>query len=175
MLFNILYPLTVINVSAALEVPIEAPTHVKKDIARKLQKSGALRRIETKIKLGMMVAVEEIREDPKQLGALERHRFKDASPHELRGLQLVYRFLAERGLTYTLSTLAEKSCVRRTDSERTSLLSLVRAASAPRSPRRLVDEEEEEEPSRGRAVLARASAKSRTLNRNRSLINDDDL
>jgi hypothetical protein len=170
-----------------MEVPIEAPIHVKKDIARKLQKSGVLRRIEMKIKLGMLVAVEEIREDPKQPGVLERHKFKDVSTHELRGLQIIYSFLAERGLTYTLSALLEESCVQRSASERTHLVSLVRPAPAQRRARPppiQEDEEEEDEPpprnsrsaTRSRPAVKASVKGTRTHStRNRALIDDDDL
>lgn len=108
-----------------MEIPIEAPHEIKKKIAKRLQKNGALKRIERKIKLGMMVAVEEIREDPQQKGNLERKRFKDASPHELKSLQAVYNFLSERNMTYTLSTLLEESCVRRSPTDTTDILDLV--------------------------------------------------
>jgi hypothetical protein len=108
-----------------MEIPIEAPVEIKRAIAKRLQKSGALKRIERKIKLGMMVAVEEIREDPKAPGNLERRRFRDASVHELRGLQAVYNFLAERNLTYTLSALLEESGVRRNNSEAADILTLL--------------------------------------------------
>jgi hypothetical protein len=171
-----------------MEIPIEAPVHVKKDIARKLQKSGVLRRIEMKIKLGMLVAVEEIREDPKQPGVLERHRFKDAATNELRGLQLIYNFLAERGLTYTLSAMLEESCVQRSVSERTELVSLVKPTPVKRRlpPKQRRGEEEEEEdppPRRTRsgvlAVAKRGKARGRggrtPLKRSRTLLDDDDL
>ena len=49
-----------------MQVPIEAPIEIKKKIAKKLQKNGALKKIERKIKLGMMVAVEEIKSEPKE-------------------------------------------------------------------------------------------------------------
>lgn len=55
-----------------MQVPIEAPIEIKKKIAKKLQKSGALKRIERKIKLGMMVAVEEIKSEPNEKTHLER-------------------------------------------------------------------------------------------------------
>ena len=108
-----------------MEVPIEAPREIKKAVAKRLQKSGALRRIERKIKLGMLVAVEEIREDPKAPGNLERRKFKDASPHEVKALQAIYNFLAERNMTYTLSCLLEESSVRRNQADTTDLLELL--------------------------------------------------
>jgi hypothetical protein len=108
-----------------MEITINAPLHIKKAIARKIQRSGTLQRIERKIKLGIMIAVEELRENPRQPSTLECHRFRTASPHENRGLQLVYDFLSERGLTYTLSVLLEESCVSRNSPENLSLISFL--------------------------------------------------
>lgn len=105
-----------------MEVPIEAPREIKRAIAKHLQKSGALKRIERKIKLGMMVAVEEIREDPKSPGNLERRKFKDASVHESKALQAIYNYLSERNMSYTLSCLLEESSVRRNPSDTTDIL-----------------------------------------------------
>ena len=108
-----------------MEVPIEAPREIKKAIAKRLQKTGVLKRIERKIKLGMLVAVEEIREDPKAPGNLERKKFKDASPHETKALQAIYNFLAERNMTYTLSCLLEESSIRRHQADTTDILELL--------------------------------------------------
>ena len=99
--------------SSTLDVPIEAPVEIKKKIAKKLQKSGALKRIERKIKLGMMVAIEELQDDPKGKGNLERKKFKNASVYEQRALQVVFNFLADHNMTYTLSALLEESCSKR--------------------------------------------------------------
>ena len=99
--------------SSTLDVPIEAPVEIKKKIAKKLQKSGALKRIERKIKLGMMVAIEELQDDPKGNGNLERKKFKNASVYEQRALQVVFNFLADHNMTYTLSALLEESCSKR--------------------------------------------------------------
>jgi hypothetical protein len=156
-----------------MEIPIEAPVNVKRDIARKLQRSGALRRIETKIKLGMMVAVEEIREPPKDKSALERHRFKDASPLELSGLQSIYSFLAERGLTYTLSALSEESCVRRTNSERLALVDLVQGSGPKRQSGRAPIGDREEEVGEGLRGRSGQRSGRRTVGRNRGLVDDD--
>ena len=108
-----------------MQVPIEAPLEIKKKIARRLQKSGALKKIERKIKLGMMVAVEEIKSDPKEPTHLERHRFKDASINEIKALQCIYAYLAENNMTYTLSTLLEESCVERQTSSNYDLLEVL--------------------------------------------------
>jgi hypothetical protein len=80
--------------------------------------------MERKIKLGMMVAVEELREDPNSPGYLERGKFKNAAPYELRALQAVYAFLSERKLTYTMSALIEESAVPRSQSESEDVLEL---------------------------------------------------
>jgi hypothetical protein len=125
---------------ASMEVPIEAPLAIKKGIAKRLQRSGALKRVEHKIKLGMMVAVEELREDPNAPGHLERHRFKNASPYELKALQCVYNFLSQHNLTYTLSALIEESAVPRVQSESADIISLVRAVGGSD----LIDDEEED-------------------------------
>lgn len=108
-----------------MEVPIEAPREIKKAIAKRLQKTGVLKRVERKIKLGMLVAVEELREDPKAPGNLERKKFKDASVHETKALQAIYNFLAERNMTYTLSCLLEESAIRRNQADTTDLLELI--------------------------------------------------
>lgn len=108
-----------------MEVPINAPREIKKAIAKRLQKNGALKVIERRIKLGMLVAVEEIREDPKAAGNLERKKFKNASPHELKALQAIYRFLDERNMTYTLSCLLEDSAIRRNPKDRTDITEMI--------------------------------------------------
>jgi hypothetical protein len=108
-----------------MELPLDAPVALKRGITRHLKRNGALRRIEIKVKLGMRVAVEEIRTDPNAVGALERHRFQHSSPHELHALQVIYAFLSERSLTYTLSALEEESCVGRESAEAMALTDLV--------------------------------------------------
>jgi hypothetical protein len=145
-----------------MEVPIEAPLPIKKGIAKRLQRSGALKRIERKIKLGMMVAVEELREDPNSPGHLERKKFMNASPYELRALEAVYNFLSERNVTYTLSALIEESAVPRRQSESASILNFIenrRTASqrayADRADRIEPDEEEDEDDS---ALLVKAAS-----------------
>jgi hypothetical protein len=146
-----------------MEVPIDCPVPIKKDIARKLQSNGSLRRIEKKIQLAMMVAVEEIRDDPQKPGALERHHFNNASPHELRGLQLVYDYLSDRGLAYTLGALTEESCVPRGSAGRTSLFELVRTIRSRRPNAEYLLEEEEENPEvpPQRDLLSRSSGTAR--------------
>lgn len=128
-----------------MEVPIEAPREIKKAIAKRLQKSGALKRIERKIKLGMMVAVEEIREDPKAPGNLERRKFKDASVHESKALQAIYNFLSERNMSYTLSCLLEESTVRRNTSDVTDILDYIDSDPAERAQQSESDAQNEEE------------------------------
>jgi hypothetical protein len=128
-----------------VEIAIEAPIEIKKPIARKLQKSGALKKIERKIKLGMMVAIEELREDPGAPGNLERRKFKKASPYELRALQVVYNFLAERGLTYTLSAVLEESCEKRNQGEVADIRDLLQFTQAGAVAAMKTEEEEDEE------------------------------
>ncbi|EAY17492.1 hypothetical protein TVAG_494340 [Trichomonas vaginalis G3] len=111
-----------------MNVPIEAPIEIKKKIAKKLQKSGALKRIERKIKLGMMVAVEEIKSEPTEKTHLERLPFKDATINEIKGLQAIYSYLAKRNMTYTLSTLLEESCVKRQTNTNYDLLEVIESA-----------------------------------------------
>ncbi|EAY20043.1 hypothetical protein TVAG_365510 [Trichomonas vaginalis G3] len=111
-----------------MNVPIEAPIEIKKKIAKKLQKSGALKRIERKIKLGMMVAVEEIKSEPTEKTHLERLPFKDATINEIKGLQAIYAYLAKRNMTYTLSTLLEESCVKRQANSNYDLLEVLESA-----------------------------------------------
>lgn len=111
-----------------MQVPIEAPIEIKKKIAKKLQKSGALKRIERKIKLGMMVAVEEIKSEPNEKTHLERLPFKDATINEIKGLQAIYSYLAKRNLTYTLSTLLEESCVKRQQNSNYDLVEVIESA-----------------------------------------------
>ena len=108
-----------------MEVPIEAPLEIKKKIAKSLQKSGALKRIERKIKMGMMVAIEELRDPEPNPKVLEHKPFKNAKANELRALQVVYNYLSERNLTYTLSTLLEESCQNRKQTETLNLLDII--------------------------------------------------
>lgn len=111
--------------SPTIDVPIEAPLEIKKKIAKKLQKGGVLKRIERKIKLGMMVAIEEIQEDPKDNGHLERKPFKNASVYEQKALQAVFNYLYDHNMTYTLSAMLEESCGRRKQSDTTNILDYV--------------------------------------------------
>jgi hypothetical protein len=152
-----------------MEIPIEAPLEVKRAVARALTRRGALRRIEMKIKLAMRVAVEEIREDPSQPGALDRHRFEAASPHELRALQLIYAFLAERSLTYTLTAMEEEACIARASADGPALTDLV----APRKAQRRAAARAGRPASRRDA---RGSARRhRELDLSRSAEDEDDL
>lgn len=109
----------------SVNVPIDAPLEVKKKIAKRLQKKGALKKIERKIKLGMMVAVEEIRSDPSEKTHLERLPMKNASVNELKALQAIYAYLAENNMTYTLSTLLEETCVKRNPSNKYDILEVL--------------------------------------------------
>jgi hypothetical protein len=119
--------------------PVEAPLQIRKAIEKRLQKRGVLKQIERKIKLGMMVAVEELRQCHDGSGTLDRRKFKDAPPSELRGLQLVYNFLDSRNLIYTLGALREESATARTD-EPADILDVVRIA--PRTDRQRPDEDD---------------------------------
>lgn len=121
-----------------MQVPIEAPIEIKKKIAKKLQKSGALKKIERKIKLGMMVAVEEIKSEPNEKSHLERLPFKDATINETKALQCIYAYLAQHNMTYTLSTLLEESCVKRQQTTDYNLIDVIASANQD-------DYEEEEE------------------------------
>ena len=101
-----------------MQVPIEAPKEIKRQIAKKLQKNGSLKRIETKIKLGMMVSVEEIKENEKK-SHLERLPFKkNNSKVELNALQTVYNYLSSKNLTYTLSTLLEETSIEKSSNNK---------------------------------------------------------
>lgn len=111
--------------SPTIDVPIEAPLEIKKKIAKKLQKGGVLKKIERKIKLGMMVAIEEIQEDPKAKGNLERKPFKNASIYEQKALQAVFNYLYDHNMTYTLSAMIEESCGRRNQSDTTNILDYI--------------------------------------------------
>lgn len=97
-----------------MQIPIDAPLEIKKKIARRLQKNGSLKNIETKIKLGMMVAVEELRENKDEKTHLDRRPFKSASASEMKAIQLIYNYLSQHNMTYTLSALIEESCVKKT-------------------------------------------------------------
>ncbi|OHT03697.1 hypothetical protein TRFO_28831 [Tritrichomonas foetus] len=119
------------GISPTLDVPIEAPIEIKKKIAKKLQRSGVLKRIERKIKLGMMVAIEEIQEDPKAKGNLERKPFKNADGYENKALQAVFNYLYEHNMTYTLSALLEESSSRRNPSDTTNILDYVSKDALP--------------------------------------------
>jgi hypothetical protein len=120
---------------------IDPSLPIKKAIDKRLQKRGVLTRIERKIKLGMMVAFEELRENPDAPGNLDRRKFRDAPPSELRALQLVYNFLAERNLSYTLSALLEESATVRA-SEPTDILDVLRTAPVPRRADQTLDDDE---------------------------------
>jgi hypothetical protein len=128
-----------------MEAVIDVPPPIRKNVAKRLQKSGALKRIERKIKLGMMVAAEEIREDAFAPSHLEHQKFKNASPYELQALQAVSKFLSSRNLTYTLSVLVEESAVR-LQGDAVNIIDLVRLR-LQRPPGRSwpIEEEEEEE------------------------------
>lgn len=111
--------------SPTIDVPIEAPLEIKKKIAKRLQKNKVLKRIERKIKLGMMVAIEEIQENPKDEGHLERKPFKNAKIYEQKALQAVFNYLYDHNMTYTLSALLEESCGRRSQSDTTNILDYI--------------------------------------------------
>ena len=115
-----------------IDVPIEAPLEIKKKIAKRLQKKGVLKKIQRKIKLGMMVAIEEIQEDPKADGNLERKPFKDVSRYEQKALQAVFNFLSDHNMTYTLSAILEESSARRNLSDTTNILNYIDIS--PQSP-----------------------------------------
>ena len=111
-----------------MEIPIEAPNEVKRRIARKIEENGVLKRVERKIKMGMMIAVQELRENPQSHGNLERKPFKDANPYELKALQAIFNFLSDHNMSYTLSTLLEESGVKRINSDSTDITKIIEQA-----------------------------------------------
>ncbi|OHT14611.1 hypothetical protein TRFO_42945 [Tritrichomonas foetus] len=108
-----------------MEIPIDAPLEIKHKIAKKIQKNGSLRHVERKIKMGMMIAVQELRENPDAIGNLERKPFKNANPYELKALQSIFNFLSTNNMAYTLSTLLEESAVRRNINDTTDIMELI--------------------------------------------------
>ena len=108
-----------------VEVPFDAPVEIKKKIAKQNKRKGALSSIERKIKLGLLISIEELREDPNGESKLERKKFKNANSRELEALWSVFNFLAEHNLTYTLSTILEESCVQRNKAQKTRVEDLI--------------------------------------------------
>lgn len=108
-----------------MEFNIDVPDEIKPKIMQKLIQNGILKTIKRKVKMGMMIAVQEIRENNESESILERKIFKNASPYELKALQSVFNFLATYNLNYTLSTLLEESAVRRSSSDTTNVLDLI--------------------------------------------------
>jgi hypothetical protein len=83
---------------------------LKERVHEKVVKSGAMDRIDHRIKQGMCAAIESLRGDraPKPIFAdlgFKRKRL------EVVGLQSVYQFLASVGLTWTLETLSQDTNV----------------------------------------------------------------
>lgn len=128
-----------------MQLPIEVPKELQKKLAKNLQTSGFLKKIERKIKIGMMVALEEIREDPSSCSHLVKRPPKTVNIYEQRALQTIYNFLSKNHMTYTLSALIEESCIDKSPQESPDILELISEAELDINEEEYVFEEEEEE------------------------------
>lgn len=108
-----------------MELHIDAPREVRAGIAERLRQHKTLEAIERRVRAGMLVAMDEIREQITGVSAIESGKFKGSSAREIRGLQLIYNFLADRGMTYTLSCLLEESTVRRSRADTDDISDLI--------------------------------------------------
>lgn len=108
-----------------MEFQIDVPDEIKPKIMQKITQNGTLKSIKRKVKIGMMIAVEEIKNESESESYLERKIFKNASPYELKALQSIFNFLSTNKMNYTLSTLLEESAVRRNNTDTLSVIDVI--------------------------------------------------
>jgi hypothetical protein len=120
-----------------MSAAIDVPPALRGKVHDKLAESGALDRIDRRVRQGMCAAIEVLRGDkaPKPVFASIGFDKPDA---ELKAIQAVYKYLASAGLTWTLDTLIQETNLRPAEAGSASLLDLLASPSG-------APEEEDEE------------------------------
>ena len=81
-----------------MEFEIDIPEEIKPNLIERLNQNGALKSVNRKVKMGMMVAIQEIRENRQSQSYLTKKPFENSSPYEMKALQSVFDFLSTHDL-----------------------------------------------------------------------------
>lgn len=108
-----------------MEFEIEIPEEIKPNIIERLNQNGSLKSLNRKVKMGMMIAIQEIRENRQSQSYLTKKPFENSSPYEMKALQSVFDFLSTHNLFYTLATLFEESAIRKSGEKNVDVIDLI--------------------------------------------------
>jgi hypothetical protein len=121
------------------------PESLRGQVHDRLDKSGALERIDHRIKVAMCAAIEVLRGDKSSRPIFENIGFKKPEP-EIQALQTVYAYLKSVGLTWTLETIVQETNVQVSeDAETLSLIDLLEQGNGEGEGDELEAEEEEDD------------------------------
>jgi hypothetical protein len=102
-------------------------TNLKQKVHAKLEQSGALDAIDHRIKQGMCAAIEYLRGDRTPKKPFEGLGF-DKDDREVKAIQVIYKYLASVGLTWTLDTIQQETNVKADDTDTPLLLDVLTGA-----------------------------------------------
>jgi hypothetical protein len=121
-----------------MSIKIDVPPALRAKVHDKLVASGALERIDRRVRHGMCAAIETLRGDKSPKPVFESLGFNKPAA-ELKSIQVVYKYLGDVGLTWTLDTLVQETNLRPADTSDPSLLDLLANPSGA-----IADDEEDE-------------------------------
>jgi hypothetical protein len=119
-------------------VSIDVPPALRTKVHDKLVESGALERIDRRVRHGMCAAIEALRGDKSPKPVFEALGFNKPDV-ELKAIQVVYKYLESIGLKWTLDTLIQETNLKPADTANAALLDLIAGQSGA-----LADDEEDE-------------------------------
>jgi hypothetical protein len=121
------------------------PDSLKEKVHEQLSSSGALDRIDHRIKVAMCAAIEVLRGDKSPRPIFESIGF-DKPETEVQALQVIYAYLKSVGLTWTLETITQETNVKvLEDGDTLSLIDLLDQASGEVDDEADPEEDEEED------------------------------
>jgi hypothetical protein len=121
-----------------MSITIDVPPALRAKVHDKLAASGALDRIDRRVRQGMCAAIEALRGDKSPKPVFTALGFNKPDV-ELKAIQVVYKYLTSVGLTWTLDTLVQETNLRPAEANDASLLNLIASASGT-----IADDEEDQ-------------------------------
>jgi hypothetical protein len=124
-----------------MSLNVEIPDALKQKVHAKLEQSGALDTIDHRIKQGMCAAIEYLRGDKSPKKPFAGLGFQK-DEREVKALQVIYKYLASVGLTWSLETIQQETNVKADDTEIPALIDVL-TGTASKGEELDADEEEQ--------------------------------